>query len=293
MVTGISFVSDPEVPINSMVVVPVGARLEALHVSVTVVLPFAGGVTGLAEAVADTPLGNSFTLSSTEELNPFTLLTVRVVDTLPRSSIVKEEGDSDRVKFFVPEEELTVRAMVVLCVSEPEVPVTVTVAAPTVAEAEAVSVRVEVTLPFATGVTGLVENAAVTPLGNPVADNVVAALKLPVLVMVIVLVPLAPWVTVTEAGEAAIVKFGVAVALTVRASVVVAVRLPDVPVIVTVDVPVVAVLLAVSVSTLLPVVGFVPNAAVTPLGRPDAASVTLPVNPFTSVTVMVLVPLLP
>jgi hypothetical protein len=178
-------------------------------------------------------------------------------------------------------------------VSEPEVPVIVTVAAPTVAEAEAVSVRVEVTLPFATGVTGLVENAAVTPLGNPVADNVVAALKLPVLVMVIVLVPLAPWVTVTEAGEAAMVKFGVAVELTVRASVVVAVRLPDVPVIVTVDVPVVAVLLAVSVSTLLPVVGFVPNAAVTPLGRPDAASVTLPVNPFTSVTVMVLVPLLP
>jgi hypothetical protein len=114
MLTGISLVSDPEVPINSMVVVPVGARLEALHVRVTVVLPFAGGVTGLAEAVADTPLGNSFTLRLTEELNPFTLVTVRVVDTLPRSSIVKEEGDIDRVKFFVPEEALTVRAMAVL-----------------------------------------------------------------------------------------------------------------------------------------------------------------------------------
>jgi hypothetical protein len=62
---------------------------------------------------------------------------------------------------------------------------------------------------------------------------------------------------------------------------------------VTVAVPVVAVALAVSVNTLVPVVGFVPNAAVTPLGRPDAASVTLPVNPFTSFTVMVLVPLLP
>ena len=74
-------------------------------------------------------------------------------------------------------------------------------------------------------------------------------------------------------------KFGVAVAFTVSAIVVVAVRLPEVPVIVTVDVPVVAVLLAVNVNTLVPVVGFVPNAAVTPLGRPDAASVTLPVNP--------------
>jgi hypothetical protein len=171
--------------------------------------------------------------------------------------------------------------------------VIVTVAAPTVAVDEAVNVRVEVALPFAAGVTGLVENAAVTPVGRPVALSVVAESKPPVLVMVIVLVPLAPWVTVSEVGEAAMLKFGVAVALTVRATVVVAVRLPEVPVMVTVDVPVVAVALAVSVSTLVPVVGFVPNAAVTPLGRPDAASVTLPVNPPTSVTVMVLVPLLP
>jgi len=89
------------------------------------------------------------------------------------------------------------------------------------------------------------------------------------------------------------VKLGVAEELTVSARVVVAVRLPEVPVMVTVDVPVVAVLLAVRVSTLVPVVGFVPKAAVTPLGRPDAARVTLPVNPPTSVTVMVLVPLLP
>ena len=114
MVTGISLLSDPEVPINSMVVVPVGARLEALQVIATLTLPFAGGVTGLAEAVADTPLGNSFTLKSTEELNPFTLVMVSVVDTLPRSSMVKEEGDNDKVKFFVPEEEFTVRAIVVL-----------------------------------------------------------------------------------------------------------------------------------------------------------------------------------
>jgi len=70
--------------------------------------------------------------------------------------------------------------------------VIVTVAAPVVAVAEAVNVSVEVTLPFAGGVTGLVENAAVTPLGNPEALNVVAELKPPVLVMVIVLVPLAP-----------------------------------------------------------------------------------------------------
>ena len=114
IVTGISFVVDPEVPINSMVVVPVGARLVALHVMVTFTLPFAGGVTGLAEAVADTPLGNSFTLKVTAELNPFTLVTVRVVDVLPFSSTVNEEGTSDIVKFFVPEEAFTVRVIVVV-----------------------------------------------------------------------------------------------------------------------------------------------------------------------------------
>ena len=77
-----------------------------------------------------------------------------------------------------PEDELTVKAIVVLWLSEPEVPVTVTVAVPVVAVAEAVSVRVEVALLFAAGVTGLGENAAVTPVGKPVALSVVAELKL-------------------------------------------------------------------------------------------------------------------
>jgi len=71
------------------------------------------------------------------------------------------------------------------------------------------------------------------------------------------------------------------------------VRLPEVPVMVTVAAPVVAVLLAVSVSTLVLVAGLVPKAATTPLGRPVAASLTLPVNPPAAVTEMVLVPLLP
>jgi hypothetical protein len=113
-VTGISFSSDPEVPISSMVVVPVGARLVALQVMVTFTLPFAGGVTGLAEAVAETSVGNSFTLSSTAEWNPFTLVTVSVVDTLPLSSMVNEFGTRDRVKFFVPEEAFTVSVIVAL-----------------------------------------------------------------------------------------------------------------------------------------------------------------------------------
>ena len=63
--------------------------------------------------------------------------------------------------------------------------------------------------------------------------------------------------------------------------------------IVIVDVPVVAVLLAVKVKALVEVVGFVPNEAVTPEGRAEFESVTLPVKPPLGVTVIVEEPLLP
>jgi hypothetical protein len=56
--------------------------------------------------------------------------------------------------------------------------------------------------------------------------------------------------------------------------------------------PVVAALLAVSVSTLELVAGLVANDAVTPLGKPVAESVTLPVKPLAGVTVIVSVLLL-
>jgi hypothetical protein len=81
--------------------------------------------------------------------------------------------------------------------------------------------------------------------------------------------------------------------LIVRLIVVVWVRLPEVPVMVIVLVPVVAVLLAVNVRTLVDVVGFVPNEAVTPLGRAELDSVTDPVKPPDGVTVIVLLPLVP
>ena len=161
----------------------------------------------------------------------------------------------------------------------------------TAAVAEAVSVRVDVALPSAAGVIEVGENTAVTPVGKPVAANVIGELKLFALVTVIVLVPLAPSFTVNVAGDAATVKLGGGV--TVSAIVVVADSLPEVPVIATVAVPVAAALLAASVTTLLPLAGFVPNVAVTPLGRPEAARVTLPENPFTAAIVMVLVPLPP
>ena len=81
--------------------------------------------------------------------------------------------------------------------------------------------------------------------------------------------------------------------LMVSEMVVVCVSEPDVPVTVIVLVPVVALLLAVNVSPLVDVVGFVPNEAVTPLGRAELDSVTEPVKPPDGVTVTVLLPLVP
>jgi hypothetical protein len=73
--------------------------------------------------------------------------------------------------------------------------------------------------------------------------------------------------------------------------VVVLFRLPDVPVTVIVDEPGAAVALAVRVSVLAPVVLTGLKAAVTPVGKPDAANATAPVKPFCAPTAMLLVAL--
>src|SRR5277367_6115570 len=82
-------------------------------------------------------------------------------------------------------------------------------------------------------------------------------------------------------------------AVTSRLKVVVLVKIPDVPLTVTVTVPVAAVALAVRVRGLVVVAGLGLKAAVTPLGNPVAERLTLPLNPFIGVMVIVLAPLLP
>src|SRR5260370_5273463 len=139
----------------------------------------------------------------------------------------------------------------------------------------------------------VVGRVATPPLSVPVPRVAAPFLKVTVPVG---LAPVTVAVNVTDAPEG--IEFALEVRavvvvvarVTVRGMVVVGVRLPEVPVMVTVDVPAVAELLAVSDRTLDVVVVVGLNDAVTPLGKPDAARLTLPVNPFWSVTVMVLVP---
>jgi hypothetical protein len=165
--------------------------------------------------------------------------------------------------------------------------VTVIVLVPTVAVLLAVKVNTLVE------VVGFVPNAAVTPEGRAELESVTLPVKPPEGVTEIVLLPAVPCLTVKLEGDADSEKFGVAVALTVSEIDVVWVSDPETPVMVTDEVPVVAVELAVNVTALLPVVGFVPKLAVTPDGRADVESDTLPVKPPDGVTLIVELPLLP
>jgi hypothetical protein len=89
-----------------------------------------------------------------------------------------------------------VRAIVVVCVRVPDVPVMVMVAGPTVAVLEAVSVSVLVVVALA----GLKD--AVTPVGRPLAERATDPAKLLMPVTVMVLVPVLPSTTLTGDGEA-------------------------------------------------------------------------------------------
>ena len=175
--------------------------------------------------------------------------------------------------------------MVVAWVKVSDPPVMVSVTVPVVAALLAVRVNVLVE------VAGFGLNEAVTPAGRPEAERLTLPAKPLRGVTVIVLVPVAPWVMLKLAGEAARLKLdGTA---TVSETIAVPVKLPDVPVMVMGKVPVEAVLLAARVNVLLPVVAAGLKDAVTPLGRPDADRLTLPAKPFCGSTVIVLVPLVP
>ena len=205
--TVVECVREPETPVTVTVAVPTVADADAVNVSVELALPLGGGVTGLVEKAAVTPLGKPVALSVVAELKLFRLVMVVVVVPVPPCVTVTEAGETPIVKSGEAAA-FTVRVMGVVCVVEPEVPVIVMVTVPVVAVEEAVSVSVEVALPLAGGVTGFVENAAVTPEGNPEALSVVAELKPFKLVTVMVLVPLDPCVTVSDEGDAPRVKSG-------------------------------------------------------------------------------------
>lgn len=185
-------VSAPDIPVTVMVTVPVVAVLLALSVNVLVPVVLAG----LNAAV--TPVGKPEADKATVPLKPLSGFTVMALEPLPPCAIVSELGDAESVKFGGG---LTVRESVVELVRLPAVPVTVTVAGPVAAVLLAVSVNMLVP------VVPVGLNDAVTPEGKPEADRLTLLLKPLCPLMVIVLVPVAPWTTVKLLGDAESVKF--------------------------------------------------------------------------------------
>jgi hypothetical protein len=213
--------------------------------------------------LALTPLGNPPALKATAPVKPpVRVIAIVLVPLAPRLT-VRLVGLAANEKSCVGGW-ATVRLMVVVRARLPLVPVTVTVAAPSVAVLEAAKVSVAL---FPVVDVGL--KLAVTPLGNPLAPKATLPVKPPVRVIVIVLAPLAPRLTVRLVGLDASEKSGVCGWATVKMIVDDRVRPPPVAVIVRVAAPRVAVLEQVMVSTLLePVTGFGLKLAVQPLGNP-------------------------
>lgn len=133
---------------------------------------------------------------------------------------------------------------------------------------------------------------AVTPVGRPDAENVTFPVKPLIGETVIVLVPLLPCTTVSAVGLGDNEKF-FADGFTVRPIVIVWLKLPDVPVTLISAVPVAAVALAANVRVVADEVASGLNEAVTPLGNPEAAKVTLARKPFDAAILIELVTLSP
>src|SRR5271169_5990943 len=151
----------------------------------------------------------------------------------------------------------------------PPLPVTVMGYVPVGVLDPAVMVIVELPDPGAGIGFGL--KLTVVPDGIPAADKVMALLKPPLTVVVIVEVPRLPCATLTEAGEADIVKFAVA-AVTVSVTVVFSCIPPPLPVTVMGYVPVGVLEPTVTVIVELPEpgagIGFGLKFTVVPVGTP-------------------------
>lgn len=135
-------------------------------------------------------------------------------------------------------------------------------------------------------VAELAVNDGVTPAGSPETLSKIGLLKPFCGVRVKVQIPELPAAMLRAVGESDKVKEGGLVMLS--AIEVLALSVPDVPVMVAVALPAAAALLAAKVTALDAVAVAGLKVAVTPEGRPEAASLTDPLNPFCALIAIVL-----
>src|SRR5271165_3228369 len=120
-------------------------------------------------------------------------------------AMLSEAGEAEIVKLGCAPA-VTVRVTVAFCWMPPPLPITVIGYVPVGVLAPTVIVMVELPEPGA-GI-GLGLKLTVVPDGAPDADRLIALLKPPLMVVVIVDVPCFPCETLSEAGEAEIAKLG-------------------------------------------------------------------------------------
>jgi len=137
-------------------------------------------------------------------------------------------------------------------------------------------------------------NVTVWAFPAPESDKVIAELKPPEIVVVIVAVPVPPLETVTDVGDALMAKLGVAL-VTFRVTVVVSVVLPEVPITAMLYVPVTVVgaTVMVMVEVPAPVIAVGVKPMVTPVGWPLVDNEMEELKPPVTVLVIVEVPDLP
>jgi hypothetical protein len=164
---------------------------------------------------------------------------------------------------------------VVVDVYVPRVPVTVSEYVPGTTALPAF--RVSTDPPDAVG-----ENEAVTPLGRPETLRLTLPVRPSDLTVLTLIVPDIPWPML----RLPVLVSSSPGALIVREAVVLAVTPPDVPVMVMRVVPGVALALTETLREASLVVGLPVKAAVTPLGNPETAKATDPVNPYLGTTVI-------
>jgi hypothetical protein len=155
-------VSVPAVPVTVIVLVPTGVVVAGVSARTVEQV----GLQDVTENELVVPVGNPETENVTVCVVPDVSVAVTVYVTVEPCAVVFAPPFV-RVKV---NEAFTVSENVVVCVSVPAVPVTVIVAVPVVAVVDAVSVNVDEHV----GLHDAAENDAVTPVGNPEAENVTA-----------------------------------------------------------------------------------------------------------------------
>src|SRR5271167_3952318 len=203
--------------------------------------------------------------------------------------MLSEAGEADSVKFCAA---VTVSLTVAFCWIPPPLPVTVMGYVPVGVLLPTVMVIVELPVPGAGMLAGL--KFTVVPDGAPELDRLIELLKPPLIAVVIVEVPWFPCATLSEAGEAEIVKVGCCCAVTVSVTVVFCWMPPPLPVTVMGYVPVGVLDPTVMVIVELPEpgagIGLGLKLTVVPDGAPEADSVIALLKPPLRVVVMVELP---